>query len=653
MHRPSAARSHSPQVRAWNEGLPLNWGWTKQARCCLCQLAFKVSPTRLIVPVPQITKDAIKRRAKSWIKWHPVTVGVVTFLLVMTPMMVAVWNMYNKADQILKRGIHDQLLSAASVMTKVIDVDAHESLRKTGQDLSAAYLQQVQKLDTAKMALDPSRMIKFAYTCILDGSEVRFVLDATPDGDTDRDGMNDRAKLLEIYEHPSPTLLEVFKTGVPKVNGEPYTDRWGTFMSGFAPIFDSNGRLVAAAGVDMSLEDYELTRSGLRHVATMSALGVLFLSYVAGAWMAWYHRRLQNSVAELLRASEAAATAERVKADFLGAMSHELRTPLNAVLGMSEMLGQTTLSDQQREMLETVSKSGESLLATLTSILEFTQLDSRRLKIESEETGLRALLQDVLKTHEGELRKKGLTFDSFIADDCPARFTGHVTFVRQVLSQLLSNAIKFTDAGGITIKVSSTRNGEGGLLQFAIQDTGIGISADDLKRLFEPLFQVDGTTTRRHGGMGMGLALCKRLCDAMNGRLWVESEPGRGSTFHVEVRVERFGADAAPKSRQAVLWTDDSMTAMLAARVIEKTGATVTTVASFKELQRLPNLREIAYGVLDANGVTADTLSTIRNLLPKARLIVLHGTEGAKGLEVADVVLVSPLKPAELRVALG
>ncbi len=605
------------------------------------------------MPVTHFTKDAIKRRAQSWIKWHPVTIGVVTFFLVMTPMMIAVWNMYNKADQILKNGIHDQLLSAASVMTKIIDVDAHESLRKVGQDLSAAYQQQVQKLDAAKIAVDQSRMIKFAYTCILDGEEVRFVLDVTPDGDADHDGMNDRAKLMEIYEHPTPTILEVFKTGVPQVNREPYTDRWGTFMSGFAPIFDSNGRLVAAAGVDMSLEDYELTRSGLRHVATISALGVLFLSYVAGAWMAWYHRRLQNSVAELLRASEAAATAERVKADFLGAMSHELRTPLNAVLGMSEMLGQTMLDDKQREMLEAVSKSGESLLATLTSILEFTQLDSRRLKIESEEAGVRALLQDVLKTHEVELRKKGLTFEISIADHCPARFTGHVTFLRQVLSQLLSNAIKFTDAGGITIKVSSTRNGEGGLLQFAIQDTGIGISSDDLKRLFEPLFQVDGTTTRRHGGMGMGLALCKRLCDAMNGRLWVESEPGHGSTFHVEVRVERFGADAAPKSRQAVLWTDDSMTAMLTTRVIEKTGATVTTVASLEELRQLPQLSATAVCVVDANVASADDLKSIRGLMPAARLIVLNSAAGRDDHAVADVLLSSPLKPADLRVALG
>ena len=566
--------------------------------------------------------------------------------------MIAVWNMYNRADQILTKGIHEQLISAANVMTKAINVGVHESLNKPEQDLSAAYMQQVQKLDEAKMAVDPSRMIKFAYTCILDGEVVRFVLDATPDGDGDQDGLNDRAKLMEIYEHPSPTLIEVLKSGQPKVNTTPYTDRWGTFMSGFAPIFNSNGKLVAAAGVDMSLQDYELTRSSLRHVATMSAIGVLFLAYLAGAWMAWYHRRLQNSVAELLRASDAAATADRVKADFLGAMSHELRTPLNAVLGMSDMLGQTSLNDKQREMLAAVSKSGESLLATLTSILEFTQLDSRRLKMESEEIVIRTLLQDVLTAHQGELRKKGLTFEQSIADDCPAHFTGHATFLRQVLSQLLANAIKFTDAGGITVKVSAKKEGEGGLLQFAIHDTGIGIGADHLGRLFEPLFQVDGSTTRRHGGTGMGLALCKRLCDAMNGRLWVESVPGRGSTFHLEVQVDRFASEAAPLMRQAVLWTDDSMTTMLATRVMEKTGASVIAVTSLAELQRLPNAGSTSVCVVDANVASDEDLKRIRDLMPTARLMLLHGAAGRKDHEVADVVLSFPLKPAELRVAL-
>ncbi|MCX6855680.1 MAG: hypothetical protein NTV80_12340 [Verrucomicrobia bacterium] len=151
----------------------------------------------------------------------------------------------------------------------------------------------------------------------------------------------------------------------------------------------------------------------------------------------------------------------------------------------------------------------------------------------------------------------------------------------------------------------------------------------------------------------MGLALCKRLCDEMNGRLWVESEAGHGSTFHVEVRVERFETEAAPDSRQAVLWTDDSMTTMLATRIIEKTGASVSSVASLEEQRQLPHLSATVVCVVDANVASADDLKSIRGLMPVARIIVLNGEAGRDGHEVADVVLSSPLKPADLRVALG
>ena len=251
-----------------------------------------------------------------------------TFLFVLLPLMGMLWNMHSRAEHILKNSIRDQLMSAARVMAKSVDVEAHNQLRQSGQDLSEAYTQQLKSMEVAKQAVDPRGMIKFTYTCILDGGQVKFVLDTTPDGDANQDGINDRAKLLEVYERPSPTLLKVLNTGVAGVDEEPYTDRWGTFMSGYAPIYDPATGALAAAGVDMSLQDYDLQRADLWHLSLLSGAGILFLAYIAAAWMAWYHRRLQNSVAELIKASDAAAAAERVKADFLGAMSHELRTPV-------------------------------------------------------------------------------------------------------------------------------------------------------------------------------------------------------------------------------------------------------------------------------------------------------------------------------------
>lgn len=602
---------------------------------------------------PLFSKSFPPQPAPAWLRWHPVSVGVVIFLLVVAPLMVVVWNMYSRSDLILKNDIRDQLMSAARVVAKAVDAAAHESLKDPGQDLSADYQRQVRKMDDAKMALDPGGRIKFVYTCIKDGDRVRFVLDATPDGDADHDGVNDRAKLLEIYEQHSPTLLEVLRTGVAKVDEHPYTDKWGTFLSGFAPIFDSRGTLVAAAGVDMSLEDYELERSGLGRLAYWSALSVLLLAYLAGHWMGWYHRRLQTSVGQVMRVSDAAATAERVKANFLGAMSHELRTPLNAVLGMSEMLSQTKLDEQQREMVETVSKCGESLLGTLTSILEYSQLDSRRAAQDLGEANLLALLQEVLKSHGTDLARKGLSSDLNMARGCPGRITGHVAFLKRVLTQLLDNAIKFTESGGVTLSVSARPEGEGGTLRFEVKDTGIGIDPDDLQHLFEPLFQVDGSTTRRHGGTGMGLALCKRLCEAMNGRLWVESVPGSGTTFYLEVKMERFAPEAGPVPQSAVIWTDDSTTAMLASRVIEKTGSVVQVVASLQEMRQLGHAASISVCVVDGNVLSPGDLREVRRLLPAARVIISHSGTVLDGIEGTDVTLASPLKPADLRRALG
>jgi signal transduction histidine kinase len=604
-------------------------------------------------PISKPPKDAIGHPRQAWLKWHPAAVGLMTFALVMVPLLVVVWNMYVQADDLLKSSIQERLVRSARVMAMVIDVAAHEALKNPEQDQSDEYKRLVRKMAVAREAVDSEHTIKFTYTCILDGDEVRFVLDTTPDGDENKDGINDRAMLMEIYEHPSPTLLKALKTGVAQVDVEPYSDRWGTFMSGYAPILDSKNQVVAVAAVDMSLKDFVQQRSALTKVAWWSVSGVLFMAYLAGAWMAWYHHWLQRSISELVRASDAAAAAERVKADFLGAMSHELRTPLNGVLGMSEMLGQTPLDDTQREMLQTVTRSGESLLSTLTSILEFSQLDSRRSLTEPEEAGVRSLVRDVLAFREVELQKKGLTFTASFTEDCPARFTGPVAPLRQILSQLLSNAIKFTDTGGVEIIVSATPQEEGGRIRFSIRDTGIGIGAGHLERLFEPLFQVDGSTTRRHGGTGMGLALCKRLGDAINARLWVESVPGKGSTFHVEVSADRFVAETVPPSRRVLLWTDDSMMTMLATRVIEKTGAQVVIAHSPEDLQKTPNLSQIACAVLDATVVPADAMRTIRRLAPDARLIVLEGDASQTGPELADVVLTTPIRPADLRVALG
>ncbi|MBE2286272.1 MAG: hypothetical protein IAE77_22645 [Prosthecobacter sp.] len=605
------------------------------------------------MPEKRLPTAAPPSHQLPWLSWHPGLVGLVTFLLVVVPLLIAVWNMHSQADRILKATIQEQLLSSARVLAQSVDPDVHATLKKAEQEKSPQYEALVRRMEQARSTIDTVRMIKFSYTCVLDGDDVRFVVDTTPEGDADHDGTEDKAHLMELYEHPSPTLRHVLLNGVAMVDQKPYSDRWGTFMSAFAPIIDARRQVVGATGVDVSLEDFELQRSGLRHVATLSAFGVIFLAYLAGHGMAGYHSRLKSSVQSLMKANEAAMTAERVKNDFLGAMSHELRTPLNAVLGMSEMLAQTKLDASQQEMITTVQRSGESLLGTLTSILEFTQLDGGRSQVKAEETHLDTLLQEVQKPHEAALREKGLTVVHQIEENCPPFFTAQTALIRQVLSHLVSNAIKFTDTGGIEIRVKATRHDTGGgRLHFEVRDTGIGIAGHHVTRLFEPLFQADGGTTRRHGGTGMGLALCKRLCDAMKAHIWAESKPGQGSSFHVDVPVEVFRTIVVSASPLAFVWTHDSTARMLATRVIEKNGSVVHAVNSLGELKNHAQLTEAAFLVIDAHEASAETVAELRGLAKAARLIVIHGQTEPNSHPAADVIVPAPVKPADLRKAL-
>lgn len=576
---------------------------------------------------------------------------MVTFLLVITPLLTVVRNMHMQADQILKISLQDRLLSAARVLAQSVDGDAHLLLNKSEQEGSESYEKILQAMKDARDSIDTSGIIKYTYSCKMVDGKVRFVVDTTLPGDRDGDGVDDKAHLMEVYENPSPTLLRVLQKGISLVDHAPYTDRWGTFLSGYAPILDSGKKMIGAVGVDMSLEEYEFQRAGLRHVATLSALGVLFLAYLAGHGMSWYHRMLRHSVASLVSANEAAMAAERVKSDFLGAMSHELRTPLNAVLGMSEMLSQTPLENSQREMLSTVRRSGESLLSTLTSILEYTQLDARGALMPTEEVRLSRLLQEVRITHEQSIKDKSLEFRQVIEPGCPTVFTGKATFMKQVLTHLLSNAVKFTDKGSIELRVSAETDLEKGCgkLHFQMRDTGIGIARDHLPHLFDALYQVDGSTTRRHGGTGIGLALCKRLCDAIQARIWVESVEGTGSVFHVEAPVESFGNVDTTPSKLAVLWIEDVMTRKLATRVIEKTGAEATVAASLEEMLKLPSLPEAALCVIDGRSTSPSSFAVMRTLAQKAKWIVLDEAANTEKWPHADAVLGSPLKPADLR----
>ena len=329
---------------------------------------------------------------------------------------------------------------------------------------------------------------------------------------------------------------------------------------------DSDGLLILKKPFD-PVEVQQLARS-LSHKWRLAAAHRTLLADLESRVRA-RTSELDATQRELEGALQAAQAASRTKSEFLANMSHEIRTPLNAVIGMSELLHTTPLNETQRDYTETIRTSGDALLAVINEILDFSRLEHGNLELERNPFALQTTVEEAIDIGCGLRTGPDLKIRHIIAEELPRRLLGDANRLRQILVNLIANAVKFTEKGEIVITASPRYAADGAQrLHISVRDTGIGIPADRHNRLFQAFSQVDSTTTRKYGGTGLGLAITQRLVNLMQGSIWCESAPGQGSDFQFDLPLVPVLTPEAPKRSTLHPFIDSQLAQRIPLRIL-------------------------------------------------------------------------------------